>query len=108
LARCSTWSTQAGHREVAAISSVSGGSITNGVVAHEVDYSTVDADRFDRKVAPPVRHDADTGLVFWGPATNPDVVRLLALAGANALTLLAGLILLAVDGLRLHSGLAQG
>lgn len=87
------------HRQVAAISSVSGGSIANGVVAHEVDFPATDTATFDRKVTPLVRHVADTGLFFWGPATNGYVVSVLAGAGLAVLILLAGIVQLLADGL---------
>src|SRR5689334_3024278 len=76
------------HREVAAISSVSGGSITNGVVAHEVDLPQTDAPTFDAKVAPLVRHVADTGLFFWGPATNVYVISVFATVAIGVIVLL--------------------
>ena len=92
------------HREVAAIASVSGGSITNGVVAHEVDYPTVDEATFDRKVAPLVRHVADVGLFFWGPATNAYVLSLFAGVSIGLLGLVVGAVLLCLDGLSWRSG----
>jgi hypothetical protein len=93
------------HREIAAISSVSGGSITNGVVAHEMDLPATDPADFDDKVAGLVRHVAGTGLFFWGPATNGYVVSLLAGAGVGLAGLIAGIVLLGVDGLSWRSGL---
>ena len=94
------------HREVAAISSVSGGSITNGVVAHEVDYPTVDQRTFDRHVAPLVRHVADVGLFFWGPSTNAYVVSLFATVGVGLLALAATIVLVCADGLTWRSGIS--
>lgn len=93
------------HREVAAITSVSGGSITNGVVAHEVDYPSVDVRTFDRKLGPLVRHVADVGLFFWGPSTNAYVVSLFAGVAIGVFALLAGIVLLCIDGLSSRSGL---
>lgn len=92
------------HREVAAISSVSGGSITNGVVAHETDFPTTDPRTFDTNVTPLVRHIADTGLFFWGPATNAYVISVLAGLTLAVLALLAGIALLCAEGLSPRAG----
>jgi hypothetical protein len=67
------------HTDVVAISSVSGGSIANGAVAHEVDLATTDPQEFRRRLRPLVRHVADEGLFFFGPATNGYVRRVLLL-----------------------------
>jgi hypothetical protein len=90
--------------EVAALSSVSGGSIANGVVAQKVDYGTTDPDRFDAAIRRLVRHVADEGLVFWGRATNPYVLSVFGLAGLGVVTLLAGLVLVALRGMDALSG----
>jgi predicted acylesterase/phospholipase RssA len=94
------------HSEVAAISSVSGGSITNGVIAHEMDLTETEPADFDGKVAGLVRHVANTGLFFWGPATNAYVVSLLVGAGLGLLGLVVGIVLLALEGLSWRTGLA--
>ena len=91
--------------EVSAISSVSGGSITNGVVAHEVDYAQTDGPTFEAKVAPLVRHVSETGLFFWGPATNAYVIALFTLIGIGLIVLLTGLVLIGIDGIGVVSGL---
>ena len=93
------------HQEVAAISSVSGGSITNGVVAQETDFPNTDSPTFDRNVTPLVGHVANTGLFFWGPATNAYVISVLAGLALAVLTLLAGIVLLLADGLSWRSGI---
>ena len=68
------------NRDLVAISSVSGGSIVNGFVAHEVaDLQTVGPDEFRRRIRPLLRHVADEGLFFFGPATNPYVRGVMAL-----------------------------
>lgn len=90
--------------DVGAISSVSGGSIANGVVAHEVEYRQVSGARFREAVRPLVRHCAYTGLFFWGPATNGYVISVLALFGIAGLALLAGVVVLAITGLGALSG----
>ncbi|MFJ8622683.1 patatin-like phospholipase family protein [Kitasatospora sp. NPDC093550] len=96
------------HKDVVAISSVSGGSVANGVVAHETDYRQDPGAEFAERVRPLIRHCARTGLFFWGPSTNRYVRSLFALAGVALLTLLAGVAATAVDGLRLLSGVLLG
>jgi predicted acylesterase/phospholipase RssA len=92
--------------EIAAISSVSGGSITNGVLAHEIaDLRAVTSDQFPDRVRHLIRHVADVGIFFWGPRTNTYVRALLGLAAGTGLALLATLVWTAVAGLRLGSGL---
>jgi len=85
--------------EVGAISSVSGGSITNGVVAHEVDYAHVSPAAFDQAVRPLVHHVAEVGLFFWGPATNTYVRCQLASAFMGVAVFIAGVVLLCLQGL---------
>jgi predicted acylesterase/phospholipase RssA len=76
-----------GHnREVRTISSVSGGSITNGVIAHELDYAQADATHVRERLEPLIRHVANTGLFFWGPATNTYVTAVLGTLVLGALT----------------------
>jgi len=57
------------NRHVEVISSVSGGSITNGFVAQECDFRTVDREAFDQIAADLVGRIVDRGLmrggVFW-------------------------------------------
>ncbi|WP_395297610.1 patatin-like phospholipase family protein [Kitasatospora hibisci] len=98
------------HRDVVAISSVSGGSVANGVVAHETDFRQDPGGDFAERVRPLIRHCARTGLFFWGPSTNRYVRSLFALAGLAVVALLAGVVATAVEGLRLVSGtlLASG
>ncbi|MER6401691.1 hypothetical protein ABT263_37475 [Kitasatospora sp. NPDC001603] len=93
------------HREVVAISSVSGGSVANGVVAHETDYRDGPGAEFADRVRPLIRHCAHTGLFFWGPSTNAYVRSLFVLGGAAAAVTLTGVVVTAVDGVRLLSGL---
>jgi predicted acylesterase/phospholipase RssA len=96
---------QAGkHSELAAISSVSGGSITNGVLAHQFpDLRSVDGDQFASKAQPLVRHVADEGLFFWGPKTNRYVYVTLAFAAAAVGGLLTTIVWTSVTGLRLNA-----
>ncbi|MGW4896977.1 patatin-like phospholipase family protein [Kitasatospora sp. NPDC004240] len=96
------------HRDVVAISSVSGGSVANGVVAHETDFRRDPGDGFARRVRPLIRHCAHTGLFFWGPSTNRYVISLFALTGIAGAVLLAGVVATAVDGLRALSGSLLG
>ncbi|MEV0536130.1 hypothetical protein [Kitasatospora sp. NPDC050463] len=92
------------NREVVAISSVSGGSVANGVVAHEGDYRDSPGPEFADRVRPLIRHCAHTGLFFWGPSTNAYVRSLFALTGLAVTVTLAGVAATAVDGIRLLSG----
>jgi len=94
------------HQEVAAVSSVSGGSITNGVVAQQVDLPRTDPEEFDAGVAPLVRHVAKTGLFFWGPATNAYVISLLAGLSVGVAVFVSGVVLLFLDGLSWPAGIA--
>jgi predicted acylesterase/phospholipase RssA len=68
-------------RRVSAISSVSGGSIANGVVAHRVDYAQSDASAVRDAVRPLLRHVAHEGLFVWGRATNKYVAAMLGCCG---------------------------
>jgi len=56
--------------DVSSLSSVSGGSIANGVVAFGCDYSAVSPDEFSDTIGPALRHVASEGLIFWGRPTN--------------------------------------
>ncbi|GAA4730447.1 hypothetical protein GCM10023216_22740 [Isoptericola chiayiensis] len=93
------------NREVSAISSVSGGSITNAVVAQETDYTTTDPADFDRSIRPLVRHVAGTGLFFWGPPTNGYLLSVFVGFGVALGTLLAGAVFAFLDGMSWRSGL---
>ncbi|GHF73431.1 hypothetical protein GCM10018790_58990 [Kitasatospora xanthocidica] len=99
---------QGRNKDVVAISSVSGGSVANGVVAHETDYRQDPGEGFAERVRPLVHHCARTGLFFWGPSTNRYVRSLFALAALALATLLAGVVVTAVDGLRLLAGVLLG
>ena len=90
------------HAELAAISSVSGGSITNGLLAHEFpDLRSADDAEFAGKVQHLVRNVADVGLFFWGPRTNRYVLVTLALAIVTGAGLLTTIVWTAITGLRL-------
>ncbi|SOC50262.1 hypothetical protein SAMN05660748_3004 [Blastococcus aggregatus] len=92
------------NRDVAAISSVSGGSITNGVLAHELDYRTADAAAVDAATVPLVRHVADTGLFFWGPSTNRYVLSVVGGLLAGVVALVTGVVIVCRDGLTWAAG----
>jgi predicted acylesterase/phospholipase RssA len=96
------------NREVVAISSVSGGSIANGVVAHEIDYAQADADGLEASVAPLVRHIANEGLFFWGRSTNRYVISVFLMAALALGTFGTGVVLVALGGLDLTSGIVLG
>lgn len=55
-------------RKVVAVSSVSGGSITNGVVAHGVELGKDDSDAMDQVAQRLIRHTISTGSMFGGAA----------------------------------------
>ncbi|MDO8143828.1 MULTISPECIES: patatin-like phospholipase family protein [unclassified Isoptericola] len=93
------------NEEVSAISSVSGGSIANAVVAQETDYRTVDPPGFDRTIQRLVRHLADTGLFFWGPPTNAYLISVFVGAGVAVATMLTGIVFVFLNGLSWRSGL---
>lgn len=92
-------------KDVGVIASVSGGSIANGVVAHEMDYRQASADEVRSKVRPLLRHVAHDGLFFWGPSTNAFVITVLGLFILGALGFLAGLIMAFIGGIGLVPGI---
>src|SRR5215469_4137228 len=79
--------------DVGVIASVSGGSIANGVVAHEMDYSHASADEVRARLRPLRRHVAYTGLFFWGLRTNVYVITLFAVLGLGLLVFTAVLMM---------------
>ena len=88
------------HADVASISSVSGGSVANGVVAHDTEFRTTDPARFRAAMLPLLRHIANDGLFFFGPSTNLYVYSVLAGAAVTGLAVLAlvvGVIVAALD-----------
>jgi hypothetical protein len=74
------------HQDVTTISSVSGASITNGVVGKSVEYrsSKTDRESFRAAVQPMITHITTDGLFFYGSATNAYVISALVLAAATA------------------------
>ncbi|MDD7933725.1 hypothetical protein PH190_14820 [Actinomycetospora straminea] len=92
------------NRNVAAISSVSGGSITNGVIAHETDFAHVGAATFEARMAPLVRHVASTGLFFWGRGTNAYVLSVFAGALAGLGGIVTAVVFLCLEGLSWRAG----
>jgi hypothetical protein len=77
------------HRRVGTITSVSGGSIANGVIARHVDYTQADGAALRAAITPLLHHIAHEGLFFFGPATNAYVYTVLGLAGLTVAALLA-------------------
>lgn len=71
------------NREVSTITSVSGGSIANGVVGQRVDFANTNPDEFRTEVRPLVRHIADDGLFFYGSQTNGYLARVLTLVALS-------------------------
>jgi predicted acylesterase/phospholipase RssA len=92
------------HRDVGVIVSVSGGSITNGVVAHEMDYRQASAADIRAGLRPLLRHIAYTGLFFWGPSTKLYVVTVLVILGLGLLGFAAGLIMAFITGIGIAAG----
>jgi len=90
--------------DVGVIASVSGGSIANGVVAHEMDYAHTSADDLRARLRSLLRHVAYTGLFFWGPSTNAFVITVFVLLGIGALGVLAGLVLAFIGGISVVPG----
>ena len=91
-------------QDVGVIASVSGGSIANGVVAHEMDYARTSPDDLRAGLRPLLRHVAYTGLFFWGPSTNAFVITVFVLLGLGALGTLAGLVLAFIGGIGVWPG----
>jgi predicted acylesterase/phospholipase RssA len=91
-------------QDVGVIASVSGGSIANGVVAHEMDYASTSPDELRAKLRPLLHHVAYTGLFFWGPSTNAFVITVFVLLGLGALGTLAGLVLAFIGGIGVWPG----
>jgi hypothetical protein len=91
--------------DVGAIASVSGGSITNGVVAQQMDYRKAHPDEVRAGLGPLLHHVAYTGLFFWGPSTNVYVATVLGVLGLGVLGLLAGLIMAFVAGVGIVAGI---
>jgi Patatin-like phospholipase len=91
--------------DVGAIASVSGGSITNGVVAHQMDYRKASAADVRAGLRPLLRHIAYTGLFFWGPRTNLYVITVFAVLGLGLLGSAAGLIMAFITGIGIAAGI---
>lgn len=88
----------AGQQDRAAITSVSGGSIANGVVATSIDYGKADGDKLRNAIRPAVRHVAHEGPFCFGPATNAYVYGLFAVVVLTAVALLAAAVLAVTVG----------
>jgi predicted acylesterase/phospholipase RssA len=76
---------------VVSISSVSGGSIANGVAAHGPDYRTSTAAEIRASMRPCLRVIAHEGLFFLGPKTNGYIGRLFLIAGLGLVAVLTAL-----------------
>jgi predicted acylesterase/phospholipase RssA len=92
-------------QDVGVIASVSGGSIANGVVAHEMDYAHTSPDELRARIRPLLRHVAYTGLFFWGPSTNAFVIAVFVLLSLGGLGTLAGLVLAFISGIGVWPGI---
>jgi hypothetical protein len=76
---------------VVSISSVSGGSIANGVAAHETDYRNSSPAEICESMRPCLRVIAHQGLFFFGPRTDGYISRFVLLAGLAVVAVLAAL-----------------
>lgn len=91
--------------ELGAISSVSGGSITNGVLAQSIDdWDSLTAEEFDERTNPLVTNIVRDGLFHWGPATNGYLRMTLGVLTVGAAGLLAAIVWTAIAGLRWGAG----
>ncbi len=84
--------------DLVSVSSVSGGSITNGVVAQNVDLRAATPDQFDAAIGPALNNYAEVGLFPNGPLTKGYLTQVKVAAVVAALALV-GLIVLAVIGI---------
>jgi hypothetical protein len=91
--------------DIGVIASVSGGSITNGVVAQQMDYRQARADEVRDGLGPLLHHIAYTGLFFWGPSTNLYVITVLGVLGLGLLGILAGLVMAFITGIGIAAGI---
>jgi hypothetical protein len=72
------------NHQVTTITSVSGGSIANGVVGMRTNYRATTPAAFRAAVRPLLRHITTDGLFFYGSATNGYLVSVLGLAAVTA------------------------
>jgi hypothetical protein len=82
--------------EISSVSSVSGGSITNGVVAHDLDLTTATADAVEGSLGRLLRHLTGEGLFWFGAPTDGWLQSFLAaavLAAGSLVGLLAAFLL---------------
>ena len=85
-------------REIAVISSVSGGSIANGILAQNLDVAGAGPKTFREAIRPAVRNIAHEGLFFWSRQTNMYVVTLFAALAVGVFLPLAWVIGAVVAG----------
>jgi len=81
---------------ISSVASVSGGSITNGVVAHDVDLATDAPEAVESSLGRLLRHVTGEGLFWFGPPTDPWLLRFFAaavLAAGSVIGLVAAFLL---------------
>jgi predicted acylesterase/phospholipase RssA len=78
--------------KVTAVSSVSGGSFSNAVLAQELDLRTATRREADRAFGPMTRLIANDGLFLWGPSTNTYSLITYGLMGIGGLGIVVGLV----------------
>lgn len=80
------------NEHVTSMSSVSGGSFSNAVVAQDLDFRRADAHQAEAAFRPMSRMIAYDGLFLWGPSTNVYSWATYSAMGLGAVSLLAGLV----------------
>lgn len=73
------------NERVESISSVSGGSIANGIVMVGPDFGTVEPSEFERHISGPLAAISDRGILLGGAPATRSYMRLLIACGAVAL-----------------------
>lgn len=79
--------------QVTAVSSVSGGSFSNAVLAQELDLRTATRHDAEQAFGPMTRLIAHEGLFLWGPSTNAYSLITYGLMGLGGAGIVAGLVL---------------
>ena len=93
---------------VVSVSSVSGGSIANGAVAHGGDYQTMTGPSFVKHTQPAMRLATIDGLFFHGPLTDGYVRQVFATTAAAVAGLVALVAALVTAGRGVHIGWSVG
>ncbi len=73
------------NQRVTSISSVSGGSIANGIAASGPDFGTVETEEFERHIAGALSTISDRGLLLGGAPATRGYMRMLIVTACAAL-----------------------